>query len=46
VPIPGSRTPRHIDENLAAASVRLDDATRRSLAHLLADAGATGKTLL
>ena len=31
VPIPGSRTPAHIDQNLAAAHVSLDDAVHVSL---------------
>src|SRR5690606_29822503 len=35
VPIPGSRTPAHIDENLAAARVTLDEVTLARLDRLL-----------
>lgn len=46
VPIPGSRTPAHIDENLAAARVRLDPATLERIHGLLAAAPAIGAALL
>jgi aryl-alcohol dehydrogenase-like predicted oxidoreductase len=46
VPIPGSRTPAHIDENLAAAQVRLDEATLARVDEASASVEAAGGTLL
>ena len=46
VPIPGSRTAAHIDENLAAAQVRLDDETLARVDELSASVEAAGRTLL
>jgi aryl-alcohol dehydrogenase-like predicted oxidoreductase len=46
VPIPGSRTPAHIDENLAAAEVRLDDSTLARVDEASAAVEAAGGTLL
>ncbi|GGU30227.1 aldo/keto reductase [Streptomyces lavendofoliae] len=46
VPIPGSRTPAHIRENLAAAHVRLTPDVRDRLAAVLAETEVSGGTLL
>lgn len=46
VPIPGSRTPAHIDENLAAAHVTLDAGTLARLERLLGGVEPLGGTLL
>jgi aryl-alcohol dehydrogenase-like predicted oxidoreductase len=46
VPIPGSRTPAHIDENLEAAAVDLHPDTLDEVDRLLADARPVGGTLL
>ncbi|WP_235023984.1 aldo/keto reductase [Streptomyces sp. WAC05374] len=46
VPIPGSRTPAHIRENLAAARVRLSGDVRDRLAAVLAETEVAGGTLL
>jgi aryl-alcohol dehydrogenase-like predicted oxidoreductase len=46
VPIPGSRTPAHIDENLAAAEVRLDEETLARVDEASASVQAAGGTLL
>ncbi|MEZ0284913.1 MAG: aldo/keto reductase [Thermoleophilia bacterium] len=46
VPIPGSRTPAHIDENLAAAEVRLDEGTLARVDEASASVEAAGGTLL
>ncbi|MGA4956815.1 aldo/keto reductase [Streptomyces lavendulocolor] len=46
VPIPGSRTPAHIRENLAAARVRLSPDVRDRLSAALADTEVSGGTLL
>ncbi|MFG3507683.1 aldo/keto reductase [Streptomyces sp. NPDC047821] len=46
VPIPGSRTPAHIRENLAAARVRLSADVRDRLAAVLAETEVAGGTLL
>jgi aryl-alcohol dehydrogenase-like predicted oxidoreductase len=46
VPIPGSRTPAHIRENLAAAQVRLSPDVRDRLSAVLADTEVSGGTLL
>jgi aryl-alcohol dehydrogenase-like predicted oxidoreductase len=46
VPIPGSRTPTHIDENLGAAQVRLDEATLARVDEASASVEAAGGTLL
>ncbi|MEU5898855.1 aldo/keto reductase [Streptomyces venezuelae] len=46
VPIPGSRTPKHIEENLAAAHVRLDADVLRRLERILGETEVEGGTLL
>jgi aryl-alcohol dehydrogenase-like predicted oxidoreductase len=46
VPIPGSRTPAHIDENLAAAGVALDAETLARVDEASATVEAVGGTLL
>jgi aryl-alcohol dehydrogenase-like predicted oxidoreductase len=46
VPIPGSRTPAHIDENLAAAQVELGEPVLEEIASLLAGTEAVGGALL
>ncbi|MEV6653634.1 aldo/keto reductase [Streptomyces sp. NPDC051219] len=46
VPIPGSRTPAHIKENLSAARVELTAAVRERLDAILADTEVQGGTLL
>jgi aryl-alcohol dehydrogenase-like predicted oxidoreductase len=46
VPIPGTRTPAHLDENLAAAGVRLDAATLRSIDDIAPAGAAAGAALL
>ncbi|MEV0121334.1 aldo/keto reductase [Streptomyces sp. NPDC050703] len=46
VPIPGSRTPRHIEENLAAAHVTLDDEVLSRLDGILKETEVEGGTLL
>ncbi|MGW2114458.1 hypothetical protein [Streptomyces zhihengii] len=46
VPIPGSRTPAHIEENLAAGSAGLPGDVRERLAAVLAATEVAGGTLL
>ncbi|MFE0176121.1 aldo/keto reductase [Streptomyces sp. NPDC059002] len=46
VPIPGSRTPRHIEENLAAARVELDAQVLARLSGILGETEIEGGTLL
>jgi aryl-alcohol dehydrogenase-like predicted oxidoreductase len=46
VPIPGTRTPEHLDENLAAAEVVLDDATLARIDELAPAGAAAGHALL
>ncbi|GAA2943100.1 aldo/keto reductase [Streptomyces enissocaesilis] len=46
VPIPGSRTPAHVQENLAAARVELPDGVRERLDVILAQTRVEGGTLL
>jgi aryl-alcohol dehydrogenase-like predicted oxidoreductase len=46
VPIPGTRTPDHLDENLAAADVVLDDATLARIDELAPAGAAAGRALL
>jgi len=46
VPIPGTRTPAHLDENLAAASVALGDADIERLDELAPAGAAAGAALL
>ena len=46
VPIPGTRTPSHLDENLAAAGVTLDDATLARIDELAPAGAAAGASLL
>jgi aryl-alcohol dehydrogenase-like predicted oxidoreductase len=46
VPIPGTRTPEHLDENLAAAGVTLDAATLSRIAELAPAGAAAGAALL
>ncbi|MFK4065039.1 aldo/keto reductase [Streptomyces sp. NPDC029674] len=46
VPIPGSRTPKHIEENLAAAHVRLDADVLARLERILDETEIEGGTLL
>jgi aryl-alcohol dehydrogenase-like predicted oxidoreductase len=46
VPIPGSRTPAHIQENIAAAHLALDTATLEEIDARLAGAQPVGGTLL
>ena len=46
VPIPGTRTPSHLDENLAAADVTLDEATRVKIEELAPAGAAAGSALL
>jgi aryl-alcohol dehydrogenase-like predicted oxidoreductase len=46
VPIPGSRTPHHIDENLAAAAITLDRPTLDELSRRLSAVEPTGAALL
>ncbi|MEU1118693.1 MULTISPECIES: aldo/keto reductase [unclassified Streptomyces] len=46
VPIPGSRTPRHIEENLAAAHVTLDADVLARLDRILGETQVEGGTLL
>jgi aryl-alcohol dehydrogenase-like predicted oxidoreductase len=46
VPIPGSRTPAHIDENLAAAQVELGEPVLEEITSLLAGTEAVGGALL
>ena len=46
VPIPGSRTPAHIDENLAAARIQLNDETLATVDRLLSAAVPVGGVLL
>lgn len=46
VPIPGSRMPAHIDENLAATHVDLDEGTLADIDRLLAVASPVGGVLL
>ncbi|WP_409234732.1 hypothetical protein [Streptomyces sp. PA5.6] len=44
--IPGSRTPKHIEENLAAAHVRLDADVLGRLERILGETEVEGGTLL
>ena len=46
VPIPGTRTPAHLDENLAAADVVLDDDTLARIDELAPAGAAAGAALL
>jgi aryl-alcohol dehydrogenase-like predicted oxidoreductase len=46
VPIPGTRTPAHLDENLAAADVELDEATLARIDELAPAGAAAGHALL
>ena len=46
VPIPGTRTPSHLDENLAAADVSLDAATLVKIEELAPAGAAVGAALL
>jgi aryl-alcohol dehydrogenase-like predicted oxidoreductase len=46
VPIPGTRTPSHLDENLEAAEVRLDAATLERIDELAPAGAAFGASLL
>jgi aryl-alcohol dehydrogenase-like predicted oxidoreductase len=46
VPIPGTRTPLHLDENLAAADVSLDAATLARIDELAPAGAAAGASLL
>jgi aryl-alcohol dehydrogenase-like predicted oxidoreductase len=46
VPIPGTRTPAHLDENLAAADVRLDAQTLKRIDELAPAGAASGASLL
>ena len=46
VPIPGTRTPDHLDENLAAADVRLDQTTLARVEELAPVGAAAGSALL
>jgi aryl-alcohol dehydrogenase-like predicted oxidoreductase len=46
VPIPGTRTPAHVDENLAAADVVLDDTTLARIDELAPAGAAAGSALL
>jgi aryl-alcohol dehydrogenase-like predicted oxidoreductase len=46
VPIPGTRTPGHLDENLAAADIRLDAATLARIEELAPAGAAAGSALL
>jgi aryl-alcohol dehydrogenase-like predicted oxidoreductase len=46
VPIPGTRTPAHLDENLAAADVELDAATLARIDALAPAGAAAGSALL
>jgi aryl-alcohol dehydrogenase-like predicted oxidoreductase len=46
VPIPGTRTPDHLDEHLAAADVDLDAATLAHLDEIARHGAAAGKALL
>ena len=46
VPIPGTRTPSHLDENLAAADVVLDQATLARIEELAPAGTAAGASLL
>lgn len=46
VPIPSTRNPDHLDENLAAADVHLDTATLESINELAPAGAAAGSPLL
>ena len=46
VPIPGTRTPAHLDENLAAAEVRLDDETLERIEAVAPAGAAAGASLI
>jgi aryl-alcohol dehydrogenase-like predicted oxidoreductase len=46
VPIPGTRTPAHLDENLAAAEIELDAATLARIDELAPAGAAAGSALL
>jgi aryl-alcohol dehydrogenase-like predicted oxidoreductase len=46
VPIPGTRTPAHLDENLAAADVELDEATLARIDEIAPAGAAAGRALL
>ena len=46
MPIPGTRTPAHLDENLSAAAVALDAATLARIDELAPTGAAAGAALL
>ena len=46
MPIPSTRTPSHLDENLAAADVTLDAATLARIDELAPAGAAAGSALL
>jgi aryl-alcohol dehydrogenase-like predicted oxidoreductase len=46
VPIPGTRTPAHLDENLRAADITLDDDTLARIDEIARPGAAAGKALL
>jgi aryl-alcohol dehydrogenase-like predicted oxidoreductase len=46
VPIPSTRTPAHLDENLAAAAIELDDATLARIDQIARPGAAAGSPLL
>jgi aryl-alcohol dehydrogenase-like predicted oxidoreductase len=46
VPIPSTRTPAHLDENLAAAAIELDDAALAQIDEIATSGAAAGSSLL
>ena len=46
MPIPGARTPAHLDENLAAAEVRLDDEMLARIEAVAPPGAAAGAALI
>jgi aryl-alcohol dehydrogenase-like predicted oxidoreductase len=46
VPIPGTRTPAHLDENLAAADIELDEAALARIEEIAPAGAAAGRPLL
>ena len=46
VPIPGTRTPAHLDENLAAAEIRLDEETLARIEAMAPAGAAAGAALI
>jgi aryl-alcohol dehydrogenase-like predicted oxidoreductase len=46
VPIPSTRTPAHLDENLAAAAVELDPAVLARIDEIAPRGAAAGSSLL